>query len=93
MRTSAVEFTGMARRVQEATRALGLLVPAFRVSPGQEAPRVLRRFPAAVVVSVRLDRGPDAVGADLVDGVLAANRTAAADAPAVRAVLLDAVAA
>ena len=68
-------------------------VPAFRSPPRvPDAARTIRRYPAGAVVSVRLRGRPFAdVVRDMVDGVLAANGVAPADAPRVRAQLTAAL--
>lgn len=85
----AARFADVARRLGAATHAAGLTVPAFRCPP--RAPgevRTIRRYPGGAVVSVRLRDRPFAeVVADMVDGVVAANRVPEADAPRVRALL------
>jgi hypothetical protein len=89
----ALRFAEVARRLGAAAHDAGLDVPAFRSPPKVPgAARTIRRFPAGAVVSVRLRGRPFAeVVADMVDGVLAANRVPAADAPPVRARLAAAV--
>jgi hypothetical protein len=91
----AIRFADVARRLGAAAHDAGLDVPAFRSPPRVAgAARTIRRYPAGAVVSVRL-RGrpfPDVV-TDMVDGVLAANRVAPADAPRLRARLTGALAA
>jgi hypothetical protein len=78
-------FADTARRLGVAARAAGLAVPAFRSPPRVDAPRTIRRYPEGVVVSVRLRGRPfEAVAADMIDGVLATNRLAGADAERVR---------
>jgi len=83
----ALRFADAARRLGAAAHEAGLNVPAFRSPPRvADAARTIRRYPSGSVVSVRLRGRPftDVVG-DMVDGVLAANRIAAADAPSFRA--------
>lgn len=69
-------FAAAARCLAAATRAAGLVVPAFRSPPRTpEVARSLRRFPGGVVVSVRRRGRPaEVVVADMVEGVVAANR-------------------
>ncbi len=88
----AVRFAEAARRLGRAAHALGLEVPAFRCPPKVPgADRTLRRYPGGTVVAVRLrGRRFEAVLADMVEGVLVANRVAEADAPRLRPVLADA---
>jgi len=89
----ALRFADVARRLGAATHEAGLSVPAFRSPPRVAgAARTIRRYPAGAVVSVRLRGRPFAdVVADMVDGVLAANRVPASDAPRVRAGLVAAL--
>ncbi len=85
----AMRFADVARRLGAATHAAGLAVPAFRCPPRVPgANRTIRRYPGGAVVSVRLRGRPfdDAV-ADMVEGVVAANRVPEADAPRVRDLL------
>jgi hypothetical protein len=57
------------------------------------ANRTIRRYPGGAVVSVRLRGRPfEAATADMVDGVLAANRVAEPDASRLRAALTSALA-
>ena len=85
----AVRFAEAARRLGAAAHEAGLDVPAFRSPPRVPgAARTIRRYPAGSVVSVRLRGRPfAAVVADMVDGVLAANAVAPADAGRLRAQL------
>jgi hypothetical protein len=89
----ALRFADVARRLGAAAHEAGLEVPAFRSPPRvPDAARTIRRYPAGSVVSVRLRGRPFAeVARDMVDGVLAANRVPAADAPRVRARLTAAL--
>ena len=90
----ALRFAESARRLGAAAREAGLTVPAFRCPPRVAgAARTIRRYPGATVISVRLRGRPfDQVVADMVEGVLVANRVEPAGAGALRAILLDAVA-
>src|SRR5215470_16895503 len=87
--TPTLRFAEVARRLGAAAHAHGLAVPAFRSPPRTAGvARTLRRYPGGTVVSVRLRGRPfPAVVADMVDGVLAANRVAPADADVLRAAL------
>ena len=87
-------FAAAARCLAAATRAAGLAVPAFRSPPRTPGvSRSLRRFPGGVVVSVRRRGRPaEAVVADMVEGVLAANRLVGDAALRVRTQLAAAVA-
>jgi len=85
----AVRFAEVARNLGAAAHANGLAVPAFRCPPRTAGVmRTLRRYPGGTVVSVRLRDRPFAdVVADMVDGVLAANRVAVPDAERLRTAL------
>jgi hypothetical protein len=88
-----IRFGDTARAVAAAARRLGLAVPVF-VSPPR-LPRVVRtlrrRSDGTVVVAVRVGgRPPEAVAADLVDGVLVANELTGPQADAARSTLLAA---
>jgi hypothetical protein len=89
----ALRFAEVARRLGAAAHEAGLSVPAFRSPPRVPgAARTIRRYPAGSVVAVRLrGRAFADVVADMVEGVLAANRVAPADAPRVRAQLTAAL--
>ncbi len=89
----AVRFADVARRLGAAAHEAGLDVPAFRSPPRVAgAARTIRRYPAGAVVSVRLRGRPFAdVITDMVEGVLATNRVAPADAPRLRAHLAAAL--
>ena len=89
----ALRFADAARRLGAAAHEAGLSVPAFRSPPRVPgAARTIRRYPAGAVVSVRLRERPFAeVVADMVDGVLAANRVPPADAPRLRSRLVAAL--
>jgi hypothetical protein len=90
----ALRFAAAARRLGAAARAVGLIAPAFRCPPRVAgANRTIRRYPGGAVVSVRLRGRPfEAATADMVDGVLAANRVAEPDASRLRAALTSALA-
>ena len=84
---STLEFAAAARSLSTAARRMGLSVPSFRTPPRLVGvDRTLRRHPAGVTVAVRVRGRPwAAVVADMIDGVVAANRLAAAPANRVRA--------
>jgi len=72
----AHRFAEAARCLGAAAHAAGLAVPAFRCPPRLAGvDRTIRRYPGATVVSVRVAGRPfaDAL-ADMVEGVLVANR-------------------
>src|SRR3954465_8463186 len=75
-RSSTARFAHAARILGAAARAAGLTVPAFRSPPrGAGAPRTIRRLPGGPVVAVVLrGRAFDDVLADMVEGVVVANR-------------------
>ncbi len=93
---SSIEFAEAARRLGQASRALGHDVPTFRSPPRSPAlQRSIRwrsnggrpsMLPAsAATVSVRLAKRPfPAVVADMIDGIVAANRLEGAQAGLVR---------
>ncbi|HEX7096162.1 MAG TPA: hypothetical protein VF183_09775, partial [Acidimicrobiales bacterium] len=85
----------VARTLAQAARAQGLVVPSFRSPPGLAGvQRSLRRRRGAVTVSVRLRERPwAAVVADMVEGVVVANRLDGPAADRARAALWEALAA
>lgn len=87
-------FATSARLLAEAARAAGLRVPAFRSPPRLSgAHRTIRRYPGGAVVAVRLrGRAIEAVVADMVEGVVVANRLTGDAALRARTLLADAVA-
>jgi hypothetical protein len=88
----AVRFAEAARRLGRSAHALGLEVPAFRCPPKVPgAARTLRRYPGGTVVAIRLRGRPFTEAlADMVEGVLVANRVPEADAARLRPVLAGA---
>ncbi len=82
----ALRFATAARRLGAAARASGLVVPAFRSPPRvRGARRTLKRYPGGAVVSVQLrGRSYGDVVADMIDGVLAANRVGTESGPRLR---------
>jgi hypothetical protein len=89
----AMRFADAARRLGAAAHAAGLMVPAFRCPPKVAgASRTIRRYPGGTVVAVRLRGRPfEAALADMVEGVLVANRVPHEEAARVRRLLADAV--
>ena len=89
---TALAFSQTARRLGAAARAEGLTVPAFRSPPRLEgAVRTVRHYPGGAVISVLLRNRPLAdVTADMVEGVVRANRLRGDAAGRARAALLDA---
>lgn len=94
MEASAVHFASAARLIGDAARARGLVVPAFRSPPRLPgAARTLRRWrDGGATVSVEVTgRPPEAVVADMVEGVVIVNRVTGADATRLRTALWQAV--
>ena len=91
--SSTVSFAHAVRRLGAAARAAGLTVPAFRSPPRRPgAPRTIRRLPGGPVVAVVLrDRAFADVVADMVEGIVIANRLQDPAAARVRRTLLDAL--
>jgi hypothetical protein len=89
-RVPALRFADAAKRLGGATRAAGLVVPAFRCPPRVPgARRTVRRYPGGAVVSVVLrDRPWDEIVGDLVEGVLVVNRLEGEAALRLRTALL-----
>ena len=98
MEASSLRFAAAARTLAEVTRAAGLIVPGFRSPPRLDGvDRSLRRSPGptgeeSVTVSVRIKGRPwVSVLADMIDGVLVANRLEGPTAGAARTVLWSSV--
>jgi hypothetical protein len=92
--STAQEFAHAARSLTGVAHRLGLVVPSFRSPPGlRGADRSLRRRRfGSPVVSVRLQGRPSpAVLADMVEGVVVANRLEGAAADSARRELWDAL--
>jgi hypothetical protein len=92
---SALEFAVLARRLADEARRLGLVPPAFRSPPGLDGPRrAVRRHRGrgATVVVRRRGRPAGAVAADMVEGVVVANRLAGPRATDCRAALAAVIA-
>jgi Ser/Thr protein kinase RdoA (MazF antagonist) len=89
MEGTALRFAEAARTLGEIARAHGWSMPAFRSPPRVAgAHRTVRRRQGAVTVAVRLrDRPWAAVVADMVEGVIVANRLGGAEAARARAAL------
>lgn len=90
---SAVQFADAAQTLVRATQALGLVAPSFRFPPRvPHAARTLRRRRGRCVVSVVVRGRPwVAVQADMIEGVVAANRLTGADADRARTALWNAL--
>lgn len=73
---TAVEFAQAARVLGREARRRGLVVPGFRSPPRVVGvQRTLRRHPGGVVVAVQVRGRPWlAVAADMIEGVVVANR-------------------
>jgi hypothetical protein len=88
--STSLRFAGAARALSTAARRRGLAAPSFRSPPRLAgATRTLRRRPdGAVAVAVAIRGRPwPAVVADMVEGVVAANRLEGLAADRVRAAL------
>ncbi|MEM9036413.1 MAG: hypothetical protein AAGA99_11795 [Actinomycetota bacterium] len=85
-RAPSLRFADAARRLSDATRALGLHAPSFRSPPADsQVDRSVRRRRGDVVVAVRVRGRPfAAVLADMIEGVVVTNRLDAAAASTVR---------
>ena len=91
---NAIRFAAVARGLAGEARARGLAVPGFRSPPRPPGltRTIRRRSDGQAVVAVRLRGRPfDAVAADIVEGVLAANRITGRRATVLRTRLLAAV--
>lgn len=89
---SAVDFAGAARTLTRVARRNGLVGPSFRCPPRLVGvDRTIRRRPDGAIVSVRLRGRPwAAVLADMIEGVVVANRLQPPAADRVRAELWSA---
>ena len=90
---TSVRFANVVRSLTAAARAEGLHPPSFRSPPGVDAVRsVRRRRDGTALVSIAVkDRPWAAVLADMVEGVVVANRLRGPAAERARAVLWRAV--
>ena len=93
MEATSLRFAHAARTIADVARMHGLDAPTFRSPPSLSgAQRSLRRRGGSATVSVRLRQRPwVAVLADMIDGVVAANRLHGAAADTVRTALWHAV--
>ena len=91
MTASAVEFATAARNLTREARRRGLVGPSFRCPPRLiGVDRTIRRHDEGAIVSVRLRGRPwAAVLADMIEGVVAANRLQPPHADRLRADLWD----
>lgn len=93
---NSLDFAAAARTLGASARAMGLDTPTFRSPPRVPgAERTLRRARSGwTTVSVRLEGRPlGAVVADMVEGIVVANRISGAEATRVRTALWEAVSA
>lgn len=83
-------FAGLARRLGAATRAAGLVVPAFRSPPRRaDVVRTIRRYAGGATVSVRVRERPlEQVAADMVEGIVVTNELTGEAAQRLRIALL-----
>ena len=95
MEPTSLRFARLARSLGEAARAQGLRAPSFRSPPRLPgvSRSIMRRGPGVTVAVALRDRPWAAVVADMVEGVVAANRLAGVGADRARAALWEAVAA
>ena len=94
MQASSLRFAAAAKALAAEARRRGLVVPAFRAPPRLAgADRTLRRRPdGGATVSVQLrDRPWPAVVADMVEGIVVANRLVNGEADGCRDALWRAV--
>lgn len=91
--SASVRFAETARALGQAARLRGLEVPTFRSPPGLSGvQRTIRRRGTSAIVSVVVrDRPWAAVVADMVEGIVVANRLESIRADTVRAALWLAV--
>jgi hypothetical protein len=94
MEATSFRFASAARTLGQAARHRGLVVPGFRSPPRLAgAERTLRRRDdGGVTVAIRMRGRPwVAVLADMIEGVIVANRLAGADATRARTALWTAL--
>ncbi len=87
--SSAIQFAEAARALARAARARGLVAPSFRSPPRiAGVDRSIRRHESTCTVAV-MTRGRPwvAVAADMVEGVIVANRLSGKDAVRIRGAL------
>jgi hypothetical protein len=87
MEPTSLRFARLARSLAEAARAQGLRAPTFRSPPRipDVSRSIVRRGPAVTVSVALRDRPWPAVVADMIEGVVAANRLTHVRADHVRA--------
>lgn len=93
MEATSLRFAYAARTLADVARAQGLVAPAFRSPPASASvQRSLRRRGGGAIVAVRLRQRPwVAVLADMIDGVIVANRVEGVAAHSLRTLLWQAV--
>ena len=93
MNTNSLQFVELARSLSQAARLRGLMAPAFSSPPARaDLDRSIRRRAGSPLVAVRLAGRPlNAVAADMIEGVVVANRLAGPRADRVRSALWLAV--
>jgi len=94
MESTSLRFAATVRTLSAAARDRGLAVPGFRTPPKLAgAERTIRRFGdgSATVAVVLRGRPFQAVIADLIEGIVVANRLAGPEATRVRTALWEAV--
>lgn len=93
MEGTALRFAAVARTLTERARAEGLRAPTFRSPPGVAgAHRTVRHRRGGASVAIRLRGRPwPAVVADMVEGVVVANRLTGAEAARVRSAMWSAL--
>jgi len=87
MEPTSLRFARLARSLAQAAQAQGLRAPTFRSPPRipDVTRSIVRRGPAVTVAVALRDRPWPAVVADMVEGVVAANRLTGVRADHVRA--------
>ena len=92
MEPTSLRFARLARSLGEAARAQGLGAPTFRSPPRLPgvSRSIVRRGPGVTVAVALRDRPWGAVVADMVEGVVAANRLTGVRADRARAALWSA---
>ena len=92
MEPTSLRFARLARTLGEAARAQGLRAPSYRSPPRLTgvSRSIVRRGPGVTVAVALRDRPWGAVVADMVEGVVVANRLAGVAADRARAALWEA---
>jgi hypothetical protein len=94
MQSSSLRFAHTVQALGTAARSLGLVVPGFRSPPRLVGvQRSIKRSPSGATVAVAVRGRPwPAVQADLIEGILAANRLTSPAVDRAREVLWEAIA-